>query len=314
MRFLAVLGTISQRLCLLVDFLGEVAYTIGMKIYDAVIVGAGPAGCAAALYIARGGFSVCVLHNGTSALEKAHAVQNYYGTGTVSGAELFNRGLSQLAEVGAEVVGAEVVSCSFDGTLFHTVADGEILSEKLVVATGAARVKANIEGVALYEGKGVSYCAVCDAFFYRKKKVAVLGAGEFARHELGELSAVVGEATLLTDGENAAFAAEKVDSRKIARVLGENGRLTGVEFTDGAKLALDGLFVAKGMLGGYSLAKMLGAFVDGDGIKVDERRMTALDGLYAVGDCTAGIKQVSKAVCDGMTAGVDIVEKLRNSR
>ena len=282
-----------------------------MKIYDAVVVGAGPAGCAAALYMVRGGVKVRVFHNGKSALSKAHTIDNYYGAST-SGAELYETGLNQIKAAGAETVLAEVVACSFDGEYFHTVASDETVSKKLVVATGAARVKPNIRGIEELEGKGVSYCAVCDAFFYRNKKVAVLGAGEFARHELNELSAVVGEVVLLTDGEKASFSADKVDCRKIIELTQQNGKLSGVRFEDGDTLALDGLFIARGTLGGYSLAKMLGAFVDGDGVKVDEKRMTALNGLYAVGDCTPGIKQISKAAYDGMTAGLDIVASLRN--
>ena len=281
-----------------------------MNIYDVVVVGAGPAGCAAALYAVRGGCSVRVFHNGNSALKKAHLIGNYYGQ-AMSGGELHANGLIQLMDAGVELSYGEVVSCTYDGEYFHTKTGVETLSRKLVIATGAARVKPNIPGLTDFEGKGVSYCAVCDAFFYRKKKVAVLGAGEFARHEIGELKAVVGEVVHLTDGEQADFAGAASDCRKIARIVGENGRLTGVEFEDGDTLKVDGLFIEQGVLGGYSLAKMLGAFVDDDGVKTDERRMTAVPGLYAVGDCTHGIKQVSKAVHDGMTAGLDIVAVLR---
>lgn len=280
-----------------------------MKIYDTVVVGAGPAGCAAALYVARGGKSVRVFHNGKSALIKAHSIGNYYGAAT-SGAELYEKGLAQIQSVGAELVNAEVVSCSFDGEYFRTNSGEETLSRTLVIATGATRVKPNIKGIDEFEGKGVSYCAVCDAFFYRKKTVAVLGAGEFARHEYNELSRVVGDVILLTDGEKTSISADKLDSRKIERLVGNNGRLSGVRFTDGNEIKLDGLFVAQGVLGGYSLAKQLGAFVDNDGIKVDGRCMTALKGLYAVGDCTHGIKQIAKAVYDGMTAGLDISSSL----
>ncbi|MCH5351411.1 MAG: NAD(P)/FAD-dependent oxidoreductase [Clostridiales bacterium] len=280
-----------------------------MKIYDTVVVGAGPAGCAAALYIARGGKTVRVFHNGNSALIKAHTIGNYYGA-ALSGVELYEKGLSQIKSVGAELTNAEVVSCSFDGEYFRTEAGGETLSKTLVIATGASRVKPNIKGIAEYEGKGVSYCAVCDAFFYRKKTVAVLGSGEFARHEYNELKSVVGDVVLLTDGESPSFTSDKLDTRRISRIVGEGGKLTGVEFDDGERLGISGLFVACGVLGGYSLAKRLGAFVDDDGIKVDGKCRTALPGLYAVGDCTHGIKQIAKAVYDGMTAGLDIVSAL----
>lgn len=283
--------------------------------FDVIIIGGGPAGASTALYAARGGLTVALLHNGLSALHRAERIENFYGAGTIGGAELYSRGLEQARAVGATVVECIVTSARFDGESFTVTANGgEYVGRRLVIATGAERRRADIEGLRELEGKGVSYCAVCDAFFYRKKRVGVLGAGEFAAHEYGALGGIVGEAILLTNGEKPTFAAENVREQKIARLLRseETGKLCGVEFTDGDRLALDGLFVALGVMGSNALCKSLGVMTDECGaILTDEHGMTNVDGLYAAGDACVGIKQIGKAVADGVTVGTSVVADLK---
>ncbi|MCM1367835.1 MAG: NAD(P)/FAD-dependent oxidoreductase [Roseburia sp.] len=286
------------------------------KLYDAIIIGGGPAGVSTALYAVRGGLSVALLHNGASALLRAERIENYYGTGATGGAELYETGLEQARAVGAEVISDSVTFAEFDGEMFSVTAVGGVYrARRLVAATGAARARADIDGIGELEGKGVSYCAVCDAFFYRKKRVAVVGAGEFAEHEYNALKAVVGEAYLLTNGEKPSFAAENTVESKIKRVFGENGRFKGVEFADGTTLEADGLFIAIGVFGASALCKSMGVFTDKNGaIITDARGMTNIPGLYAAGDCTAGIKQIGKAVADGIRVGTSIVADIKQAR
>lgn len=284
-------------------------------IYDVIIIGGGPAGASAALYAARGGVSVAVLTDGRSALHKAESIQNFYGTGAVSGDKLYLTGIEQAQSVGAEVIESQVTFASFDGNEFRVDCPERTLKAKrLVIATGAERRTARLSGLKELDGKGVSYCAVCDAFFYRKRKVGVLGAGEFAEHEYNALKSVVGEVVLLTDGQEPCFPAENVDTRKLKRVVEKDGRVGGVEFEDGDVLELSGLFVALGTLGSNALCKSLGVFTEADGsIKVDANGMTNIKGLYAAGDCTLGIKQVAKAVADGMKVGLSLIADLRGT-
>lgn len=281
--------------------------------FDVAIIGGGPAGISAALYAARGGLKVAVIHSGASALHRAERIENYYGSGALSGAELYARGIEQARELGVAVIDGQATFAQTDGKTFtvNTTA-GELRAKRLVAATGAARKSVNIEGLKEYEGRGVSYCAVCDAFFYRKKRVGVIGAGEFAEHEYSALKNVVGKAYLLTNGEQPSFEADNVERGGIARVLGRDGRVCGVMFDDGAELELDGLFVAVGVMGSGALAKSIGAFTDGGGaIVTDKFGRTNVDGLYAAGDCTAGIKQIGKAVSDGMSVGLALINDLK---
>ena len=164
------------------------------------------------------------------------------------------------------------------------------------------------------EGHGVSYCATCDAFFYRGKDVAVLGNGEYALHEVQALLPVVKSVTLLTNGSplTAQFPPEvTVHPEKIDAILGEE-RVTGVQLNSGGIVELSGVFVALGVAGSTALARKLGAEVDGNRIVVDPRTMqTTLPGLYAAGDCTGGLLQVAKAVYEGALAGTEAAKALR---
>ncbi len=282
-----------------------------VKIYDAAIVGGGPGGVSAALYAARGGLKTALVHHGRSALHRAERIQNYYGTGEISGKALYDVGIEQARSVGAEIIYGQVTFVSFDGSLFIvTSTAGEILSRRLVIATGVGRKHADIPGIAEYEGRGVSYCAVCDAFFYRKKRVAVIGSGEFAEHEYNVLKKVA-DAVLLTNGDTPCFKADNAVTDKITRVFGEDGRVKGAEFDNGGKLYFDGIFVALGVLGSSEIAKSVGVMTDKNGnITVDGHGMTNVPGMYAVGDCTAGIKQIGKAVADGITVGTELIRTL----
>ncbi len=282
------------------------------KIYDTVIIGGGAGGVSAALYVARGNKKVCVIDSGASALLRAHSIQNYYGSGAVSGETLYRTGLEQAQEVGAEVINAQATFCAYDGTLFCvTLDDGRKLhSRTLVIATGAARKSGGIAGLDEFEGRGVSYCAVCDAFFYRGKHVGIIGAGSYAEHEFSALKNVAGKVDLFCNGSAPSFDVGTADvyTQKISRIVGGE-RVTGVLLDDGKEIELDGVFVALGTLGAVGIAKSVGVIANSVGeLTVDSRGMTNIDGLYAVGDCTPGIKQIAKAVCDGMIVGTDILK------
>lgn len=282
--------------------------------FDVIIIGGGPSGVSAALYAARGGLSVAIVHNGASALHKAEKIENYYGSGAVDGAELYERGLQQAESVGVNIIEDQATFAEYDGSGFTvTTVGGVYASRRLVIATGASRLRANIEGIDKFEGKGVSYCAVCDAFFYRKKRVGVLGAGEFAKHEYEAVARVAAEATLFTQGVPAVFVPDKLETRKIMRVYGDE-RLGGAELDDGTRIPIDGLFIAVGVMSGSSLCKSMGVITEKNGaIKTDVRGMTNINGLYAVGDCTVGIKQVGKAVSDGVTVGMSLLSDLKKT-
>ena len=279
-----------------------------------VIVGSGPAGISAALYAVRAGVSTTVLTKGPGALDRAEKIENYYGFAEpVSGAELERRSIENARRLGVRFVTAEAVGLTYTDQLTVETLDKDYPADAVILATGASRAVPRIPGLAGLEGHGVSYCAACDAFFYRGKDVAVLGSGEYALHEVQALLPVVRSVTLLTNGAplTAAFPPEvRVCPQAVEAVLGETV-VTGVQLPGGETLAVSGVFVALGVAGSTALARKIGAEVDGNRIVVDAGMQTTVPGLYAAGDCTGGLLQVAKAVYEGAQAATEAVKALR---
>ena len=289
--------------------------------FDVLIVGKGPAGISAALYALRSGLSVLIVAKDTGALARAHAIANYYGfEEPITGAELERRGEAQAMALGAEIFTGEVLDLMFADQFHARVkgADGEreFLAKSVVVAAGSVRAKAPVSGLDAFEGKGVSYCAVCDGFFYRKKNVVVLGNGAYALSEAKELLPLAAQVSICTLGEEpkveipAEYAVEK---EKIVAVEGDD-HVQKIRFASGKEIPVDGIFVALGTASAADLARKTGAAVQSNKLVVDEKLMTTVPGLFAAGDCLGGILQVAVAVGEGAKAGLAVVEYLRQLR
>lgn len=292
-----------------------------MNDFDLTIIGGGPAGISAALYAVRAGFKVLIIHNGPLALEKAHKIENYYGFPQgISGSQLYENGIEQAENIGATVVKAEVTNVSIaDNLSFNVAAKDNIYNcRSLILATGNKKLRPAIKNIADFEGRGVSYCAICDAFFYRKKNVAVIGNGQFALSEADDLKNVVSSLTVLTNGEDAhtiktlSDGSLKIDERRITEIKGnEQGKVSAIVFADGSELETDGIFIALGEAGACNFAKKIGLLLDGDSIKTDEKMQTNIPGIFACGNAAGGLLQVSKAVYEGAVAGLSAVEFLK---
>ena len=281
---------------------------------NVVIIGAGPAGVSAALYTARAGVDTTVLTKGPGALARAEGIENYYGVpGSVSGAELERRGIEGAEAVGVKFVHTEAVGLTFTDKLTVETLAGDFPADAVILATGASRAAPPVPGLAALEGRGVSYCATCDAFFYRGKDVAVLGSGEYALHEIAALLPLAKSVTLLTGGAEltASFPPEvAVRTQTVEAILGPD-KVSGVQLAGGEVLPVDGVFVAMGVAGSTALARKMGAQVEGNKIVVDDKMMTTIPGLFAAGDCTGGLLQVAKAVYEGAVAGNEAAKALR---
>ena len=149
-----------------------------------LVIGQGPAGISAAVYAKRGGAAVTVVANGVGALEKAEQIENYYGFGEpLTGRELAAQGVEGAKRLGVDFVEGELVGLRFKDTMDGFVAElvhRTLEADAVVLAMGASRLAPPLSGLKELEGHGVSYCAICDAFFYRGKEAAVLGAGDYA--------------------------------------------------------------------------------------------------------------------------------------
>ena len=281
--------------------------------YDVIIIGSGPAGISAAIYLKRAKKNILIVSNGKSALQKAHKIENYYGIENISGEELHKVGIKQVERLGVPIEKDEVINISFDRHFIVTTVNREFEAKKVIIATGTNRMAPNIKGIKEFEGKGVSYCAICDAFFYRNKDVAVIGNGNYAIHEAKQLKPVAKSVTILTDGkemvQNRDASDFDVEETSIREFRGGN-RIEEVEFDNNNTKKIDGVFVAIGTASSTDLAKKIGAVVKNNNIVVNENMETTVKGLYACGDCTGGLLQVNKAVYEGAIAALDIVKNI----
>lgn len=287
-----------------------------LMMYDVIIIGAGPAGISASLYTQRANQKTLILYHETSNLEKAVKIDNYYGFSQgVSGEELYETGIKQAENLGVEVKKEEVIKVGMTENGFQiSTTKQDYQSKTVIIALGNKKKQVEIKGIKELEGKGVSYCAICDGFFYRGKKVAVLGNGNYALAETNELLAIADQITILTNGEKAPeFRANNVEinTKPIQEIKGEN-RVREVRFQDDTSLEMDGIFVAQGVAGGTELAKKLGILTKQNTIVVNEKMETNIPGIYACGDCTGGLLQVCKAVYEGATAGLQAIQYVRN--
>lgn len=297
--------------------------------FDALVIGKGPAGISAAIYLARAGYSVLAIGKDCGALERAETVENYYGfPEPVGGAELVARGVAQARRFGVTVLDREVVSLSYEGDFAARVsgAEADIRARTVLLATGKQRSRLHAPGFEELRGRGISFCATCDGFFYRGKRVAVVGSGDYAASELSELLAFTKDVTVFTNGERISSArfpdgVTVVEGRIESFVGGD--RLSGIAVSadpqsgpasgETREYPVDGAFIAIGTAGAADFAAKLGVELRSSDIVVDGSFMTNLPGVFAAGDCVGGFLQVAKAVSDGALAAKSMISFLKKA-
>ena len=178
--------------------------------YDVIIVGAGPAGISASLYTVRRNLKTLIIYKEKSALEKTNKIENYYGfENGINGKELYNIGIKQAQNIGANIIEDEATNIQIeylkkDGNrekIFKIkTLNEQFESKSVILATGNKKSKPDIKNIDKYEGQGISYCVICDGFFYRNKDVVVIGNGDYAISEAMDLQNVAKSITILTNG------------------------------------------------------------------------------------------------------------------
>ncbi|MCX6652340.1 MAG: FAD-dependent oxidoreductase [Methanomassiliicoccales archaeon] len=290
--------------------------------FEVMIIGCGPAGLQAAIHAARKKVKVAVVgHPNKSGLNKGH-IENYFGVQKTDGAQLLATGVEQAKRFGAQLFEQDVLKAEKAEDWFVTSTDHdlELKAKALILAPGISRIKLNVEGEKEFLGKGVSYCAACDAGFFRGKKVAVIGDESTAAASAILLTEYASQVHWIFKEVNVAEQLlEKVRRTKVqllapswpSKIMGDEV-VKGLELKDGRKLEVDGVFIELGAKGAADLALELGIIPDPSGtIKVNENMETEVQGLFACGDVTGQPWQLARAVGQGCIAGTNAAKLVR---
>ncbi len=300
-----------------------------METCDVIIIGAGPAGLSAAIYASRSNLNTVILEAGAPGgkLLKTNDIANYAGIPNANGFDLANNMYNHALSFGAKHVYGNVVSIKDHGdTKVLTCDDGkEYECKAIIIATGTNEQLLGVPGEEEYTGRGVSYCAVCDAAFFRNKDVAVVGGGNSAVEEAVYLTQFANKVHIIIRRdvfraepivEKAAMGNPKIEIHKLRKpkeILGDGKHVTGIvvyDSNDESKVEtinVDGVFPFVGALPATTFAKELGVCDERGYILVNEKMETKVPGIYAAGDvCKKTLRQVATAVGDGAIAGQEV--------
>ncbi len=293
------------------------------KIYDVIIIGAGPAGMTAGVYTSRGNLSTLMIERGIPGGQMANTeeIENYPGFETIMGPDLSTKMFEHAKKFGTEYAYGDVTDV-IDGESFKTVVvgDKQYKARAIIITTGAEYRKMGIPGETDLTGRGVSYCAVCDGAFFRGKEVVVVGGGDSAVEEGSYLTRFADKVTIVHRRDelraqkilqDRAFANEKIDFiwnstvKQVNDKDGKVGSVTLVSTVDGTEtdFKADGMFVYIGMDPLTAPFKNLGILDENGYIPTNEIMETSVPGIYAAGDVREKLlRQVVTATGDGSIA------------
>lgn len=303
------------------------------KIFDIAIIGGGPAAFSASIYASRYKLSNIVfgkILGGT--ISEAHKVCNYPGISDITGLDLGMKFFEQAQELGGEYKTEYIVDIKKEDNVFRLTSNSNMqyLSKTVILAIGTNRNKLNLKNEDKYLGKGLSYCATCDAMFYKDKTVVVVGGGSSAVMSASMLADIAKKVYLIYRGTELrgepAWIEQIVDRENIeilytTLVIDLEGDLKlervklSREYNGSEYLNTDGIFVEIGSEPNVDLANSLGLELDSTKhIKVNENQSTSLEGVWAAGDCTSNsnrFRQVVTAASEGAIASNSIFTYLK---
>lgn len=292
-------------------------------VYDLIVVGAGPAGLTAAIYASRMGLRTLVLEANLPGGRAAEAslIENFPGFPEgISGVELIERMIKQAENFGAEIkFPEEVLDMDLKGVPKSvTCRSGKYYGYSVIIATGTQRRKITVPGESEFLGRGVSYCAVCDAPFFKDKTVAVVGFNNEALEDALYISNFAEKIIVVAHGGRGDVEEDLLrkcgERRNIefrdANVKSINGdvyvkSVTLVDQEGAEEISVDGVFIILGNVPATAIVRKAGVAVDDRGcIRVDRMQLTNIEGVFAAGDCTCGGMQVATAVGEGAMAAL----------
>ena len=294
--------------------------------YDLVIIGAGPSGLTAAIYAARYKLNTLVIGEQIGGLAaEAEEIHNFPSHKKITGIELIKKMREQVENLGVEIKNSYVNSIKkIDSQFLVKTSSTEYKAKKIILATGTKKRKLGLELEDKFLGKGISYCATCDAAFFKNKIVGVVGGSNSAITAALLLSKFANKVYIIYR-KNKFFRAEPklveeveknekikpIFNSNVTELIGEN-KLEGVKLDNGDKLNLEGLFIEIGSVPNLKLAEELGIELEENHIKVDKKQRTNIRGVFACGDVTnSPLKQIIVACAQGAIAANSAYEELK---
>lgn len=299
---------------------------------DIVIVGGGPAGLTSGIYAGRSGLKTVILERTTvgGQVLVTPVVENYPGFSKIAGKTLVDIMYQQALRYAHIFEGEGVIDVKKSDDMFELKTNRRTFNAKgIIIATGAEHKKLDVPGQKSLYGRGVSYCATCDGYFFKDgKKVIVVGGGNTAVTDALYLHSIGAKVSLVHRRDRLraeAFLQKSLSDNKIPvywntvvkEIIGKDHvggvRLQNLKDNSVKILEVDGVFIAVGYEPNNEIAKMLGLVMDKEGyIKVDAKQRTSMRMVYAAGDVTGGVKQIVTAVGQGAIAAIAAFEDLSN--
>jgi len=286
--------------------------------YDLIIIGAGPAGISAGIYAIRRGLKTVILEKASvgGQMLLTNEIENWPGFEMISGSDLAGRMESHVRKLGVEIRAEEVIGMTLDKDVKKvTTRSGKHETKAIIIATGGQHRKLGIKGEDEFAGKGVSYCATCDAPFFKGKAVAVVGGGNIAAEDALYLSDIASKVYLVHRKES--LRAEEAIQKRLKKkgvefvLNSEIEEISGDKFVNSIKLKnekilkVNGIFISIGIVPSTTMAKGAGVELDEKGyVKVNREQETNLAGVFAAGDATGGVMQISTAIGEGCIAAL----------
>ena len=303
--------------------------------YDCIIIGAGPAGMTATLYVARANLKTLLLERGIPGgqMNNTAEVENYPGFDSILGPDLALKMYDGINQFGVEHGYGNVVEVKDHQDYKEVITDDASYEAKVVIiATGCEHRNLEVPGEAEYSGRGVSYCAVCDGAFFRNKKLIVVGGGDSAVEEAIYLTQFADEVKIVHRRDalraqkiiqDRAFANEKISfiwNSVVEEIKGDDQKVTGVQIKnvktgETYEEAADGVFIYVGLIPLTQAFTSLGITDDAGWIVTDERMQTKIPGLLACGDARQKhLRQITTAVGDGGIAGQQAYQYIEENK
>ncbi|MBI4994362.1 FAD-dependent oxidoreductase [Candidatus Peregrinibacteria bacterium] len=306
---------------------------MSQQIFDVIAVGAGVAGLSAGMYCGRFNLKTLVIGEMPGGvITTTHLVENYPGIISITGADMGDEFLEHAQKFGAEIkfsrVG-DIEKFEEKGKQFFRVraAGEEFIGRAIIIATGTQHKQLGVKGEKEFAGKGVSYCALCDAAFFKGKTVCLVGGGDSSAIEALILAQQCKKVYMIVRKD--ILRAEPINHKKvmesknievkflteIAEIKG-NGKVESVVFKSGEQMPMDGVFIAVGHVPASVLAGKLGIETDSNGqIKINRNSETNIPGVFAAGDVTdARFKQAITGAAEAVTASYSAYQYIQKTK